>query len=45
MGASVVFTTDSYEDAKLYAEIMQRNSEEGYAYNVHSFLPENITVE
>lgn len=32
--ATLIFSTDSYDDAKLYADIVARNSEEGYTFHV-----------
>lgn len=36
-GATIVFTTDSNEDANLYANLMTRNGEEDYTYHVGCF--------
>lgn len=36
-GATLIFSTDSYEDAKIYADLMARNSEEGYTFHVGNF--------
>lgn len=37
VGATIVFLSDTMEDANLYAELMSRNSEEGYTFYVCSF--------
>lgn len=36
-GATLIFSTDSYDDAKIYAGLMARNSEEGYTFHVCGF--------